>query len=97
MITQHTVKCDTDGCPATLTTEPPMKPTPSNLRLAETLRSIKGAFLLSINDHPDIRRLYKGLTKRKVNVQYSIARDKSPAARNRTELIIANYPLPRRR
>lgn len=67
------------------------------LRLAEALRSIKGKFLLSINDHPDIRRLYKGLTKRKVNVQYSIARDKTPEARNRTELIIANYPLPRRR
>jgi len=66
-------------------------------RLAETLRSIKGKFLLSINDHPDIRKLYKGLPKRKVNVQYSIARDKSPTARNRTELIIANYPLPRRR
>jgi len=70
---------------------------PDHLRLAETLRSIKGKFLLSINDHPDIRKLYRGLTKRKVNARYTIARDKSAAARNRTELIIANYPLPRRR
>ncbi len=67
------------------------------LRLAEVLRSVEGKFLLSINDHPDIRRLYKGLRVRKVNVQYSVARDKTPGARNRTELIIANYPLPRRR
>ncbi len=36
MITQKTLKCDGydgSGCSATLTTKPPMKPTPSNLRL----------------------------------------------------------------
>jgi len=62
-------------------------------KLAELLHSIKGKFLLSINDHRRIRKLYKGLPRRKVDVKYSVSRDKSAKARDRTELIIANYPL----
>ncbi len=65
-------------------------------RLAELLKNIKGKFLLSINNHPEIRKLYKGLPQLKVKVKYSVARDKSPKARDREELIIANYPLPKR-
>lgn len=65
-------------------------------QLAETLRNIKGRFMLSINDHPAIRKLYEGLPRLKVKVKYSIARDKSPKARDRCELVIANYPLPKR-
>ncbi len=65
-------------------------------RLAKTLQSIKGKFLLTINDRPDIRRLYQGYPRLKVNVTYSVARQKNPGARQRTELVIANYPLPRR-
>ena len=65
-------------------------------RLASTLKSIKGVFLLSINNHAKIRMLYKGLSVLKVRVKYSISRDKSSKARDRTELVIANYPLPKR-
>jgi len=57
---------------------------------------VKGKFLLTINNHPDIRRLYKGLLRLTINVTYSVARDKSDKSRRRTELIIANYPLPRK-
>jgi len=63
-------------------------------RLAAVLEMIRGKFLLSINNHPEIRHLYKGYPRLKVKVKYSISRDKSPAARDRTELLIANYPLP---
>lgn len=65
-------------------------------RLAEVLRGIKGKFLLSINDSPKVRRLYKGLPRKRINVKYSIAREKTSKARDRVELVIANYPLPRR-
>jgi len=65
-------------------------------QLADVLKKIKGKFLLSINNHPEIRRLYKNFSMLKVKVKYSIARDKSPKARDRTELLIANYPLPKR-
>lgn len=64
--------------------------------LAGILRNIKGRFMLSINDHPDIRKLYKGLPKLTVKVRYSVARDKSDKARDRSELVIANFKLPRR-
>jgi hypothetical protein len=64
-------------------------------RMAQVLASIKGKFLLTINDHPEIRKLYKKFARKKIAVKYSIARDKSLKARDRTELIIANYPLPR--
>jgi len=64
-------------------------------RLAAILRTIKGRFMLSINDHPDTRNLYKGLCMQKVAVEYSISRDKRPTARNRSELIVTNYRPPR--
>jgi len=62
-------------------------------RLADCLKAIKGKFLLTINDHPDIRKLYKKFTMTKVDVSYSVSLDKSPEARKRSELIIANYQL----
>jgi len=64
-------------------------------RLAQTLKKIKGKFLLTIGDHPQIRPLYKGLPQRKISVTYTVSRKKSPAAQKHNELIIANYPLPR--
>lgn len=65
-------------------------------RLAAVLSSIKGKFLLSINDHKTIHSLYKNFNILKVKVKYSVSLDKSVKARDRTELVIANYPLPRR-
>lgn len=62
-------------------------------RLAHTLQQIKGRFLLSINNHPKIKELYRGFSSLQVKVKYSIARDKSPKSRDRIELVIANYPL----
>lgn len=64
-------------------------------RLCRQLRDIKGKFLLSINDHTEIRSLYKGLTIRPIQVRYTVSRDKSDQATCRKELLIANYPLPR--
>jgi len=65
-------------------------------RLATTLKALRGKFLLSINDHPKIRVLYKGFPRLRVKVKYSVSRDITAKGRDRTELIIANYPLPRR-
>ena len=62
-------------------------------RLSKALRAIKGKFLLTINDDQKIRKLYKGLPRRSVQVKYSVARDKSAKARDRKELLISNYCL----
>ena len=64
--------------------------------LAKILKTVKGKFLLSINDHPEIRKLYKGFSRLRVKVKYTVARDKKAAAQDRNELVIANYPLPKR-
>jgi DNA adenine methylase len=62
-------------------------------RLARALTKIRGKFLLSINDHPLARGLYRDLQTVAIPVAYSVSRDKSEAARRRTELLIANYPI----
>ena len=65
-------------------------------RLAGILKSIKGKFLLTINDHPKIRLLYRELPRLKLKVKYTVSKNKSPKVQNQTELVIANFPLPRR-
>ncbi len=80
---------DTGGYKASFTFD-------DHVRLAKLLSTIKGKFLLSINDHPKIRKLYKGLPRLKVGVKYTVSRNKTAAAKTRPELVIANYPLPRR-
>ncbi len=66
-------------------------------RLATTLRGIEGKFLLTINDHADIRPLYKGFHTRKLPMAYTARLMKTKKRKMVNELIIANYPLPRRR
>jgi DNA adenine methylase len=64
-------------------------------RLAATLRNIKGKFLLSINDHKTIRELYKGMAVRTITTKYTISRDVAAKLRDRAELLISNYRLPK--
>jgi len=47
---------------------------------------------LTINNHPDIRKLYRGLPMQILDVCYSVG----PKKKRQTELVIANYPLPRK-
>ena len=61
-------------------------------RLVKTLRNIKGKFLLTINDHPAIRKLCSGLQTLKYPVCYTVRRK---GIIKTHELIIANYPLPK--
>jgi DNA adenine methylase len=42
-------------------------------RLAEALASLKGAFLLSLNDHPDMRRCFSAFDIQPIATTYSIA------------------------
>ena len=59
-------------------------------RLAGQLAGLKGAFLLSINDTPEIREVFGGFHIEQVQTTYSIAKaaDTTKAA----ELIITNRP-----
>ena len=59
-------------------------------RLAEALRDIEGKFLLSYNDHKEIRRLYKWAIINEIATRYSLNADKSRNKKVR-ELLISNY------
>ena len=54
--------------------------------MAEQLRGLRGRFVMSINDHPEVRRLFAGLDFREEDVRYTLAgMDKSKSF---SELII---------
>jgi DNA adenine methylase len=59
-------------------------------RMAHVLRGLKGRFILSINDVPQIRRTFAGFTLRPVRLSYTVSRgSKATPAR---ELIITKRP-----
>lgn len=61
-------------------------------RLADQLRTIKGKFLLSINDTPEIRAIFTDFPLLEVKLSYSVNKDNRTQA---SELLISNYPLPK--
>ena len=40
--------------------------------MAEHLRGVAGRFILSLNDHPDVRRIFAGFTIEAEQVTYSV-------------------------
>ena len=59
-------------------------------KLAEQLHGIRGRFLLSINDVPEVRALFDWATIEPVNTTYSISRE-TGARGSRAELLIRNF------
>jgi len=56
--------------------------------MAEQLRTISGSFVLSLNDHPEVRRIFAGFAFREESISYTIAGGaKAKAVR---EVIITN-------
>ena len=41
-------------------------------QMADQLRGIKGRFILSLNDHPEVRRIFDGFDFRDEQVRYSV-------------------------
>lgn len=57
--------------------------------MAQMLRSIKGKAILSINDHPDMREVFKGLPTKTTSIKYTVGAH--GRGQNRQELIIKNW------
>lgn len=57
-------------------------------RLAKALAGIKGRFLLSINDHPEIRATFKGYNLEEVETTYTVRGQGSATAAK--ELLVSN-------
>lgn len=47
------------------------------IKIADVLRGIKGSFILSLNDHPDIREVFKGFRIVPVKLNYSVGKKKA--------------------
>jgi DNA adenine methylase len=63
-------------------------------RLRDTLASIQGKFLLSLNDTPEIREIFKGFNIESIETKYSLANGKNAASgrgEDRKEVLISNY------
>jgi len=59
-------------------------------RIADLLGQIQGSFILSINDVPEIREIFRGYHQAEVSLHYGVGGGQRPAR----ELIISNRPLP---
>ena len=58
--------------------------------MARVLKSVKGKFVMSINDSPNIRSVFKGFKQSKVRVKGGASDDKD-IGKDRDELIIKNF------
>lgn len=58
--------------------------------MAEAMRTCSGKMMVSINDHPDIRRIFNGLTMHELGIKYSVANAQGTPLESR-ELVITNY------
>lgn len=61
-----------------------------HLILRDKLSNIKGKFLLTINDHENIREWYKDFNIKEVQVNYSVSKETKGRGKYK-ELIITNY------
>lgn len=59
-------------------------------QMAEIMRLAKGKVMVSINDHPDIRRAFDGLIMHELGIKYSVANAHGQPAESR-ELVITNW------
>ena len=63
-----------------------------HVRLRDTLKNIKGRFLLSYNDCPEIRELYEGFSLFDFSRTHSMAQ-RYEAGKEFKEMLIGNYDL----
>jgi DNA adenine methylase len=63
--------------------------TNDHVRLLHSLNNIQGKFLLSINDHPTVREMYRNYNIIGIDVKYSVC--KTDNSTDCKELLIANY------
>jgi DNA adenine methylase len=58
--------------------------------IANKLRAIKGKAIVSVNDIPEMHKVFKGMIKAEVGIKYSVSGG-GKATSTRCELIIINF------
>ena len=65
-------------------------------RLAQLLAGIRGLFIMSLNDLPEVRQTFAGFDLAEVRTTYTISGKRDDPAGGRAELLISNWTLPGR-
>lgn len=60
-------------------------------RMADFMRSCKGKVMVSINDHPDIRRVFDGFHMEQLDIRYTVGNQRNTQAETTGELVIMNW------
>ncbi len=60
--------------------------------MAQIMRSMKGKAMLSINDHPDIRRAFEGFHMHGLEIKYSVGNNHGSVDASK-ELVITNWEV----
>lgn len=60
-------------------------------QMAEFMRRCKGRVMVSINDHPDIRRVFEGFHFEQLDIRYSTTNKREGSAEVTGELVIMNW------
>jgi DNA adenine methylase len=60
-------------------------------RMADFMRRYKGKVMVSINDHPDVRRVFEGFHFETLNIRYSNTNQRQGSADESGELVIMNW------
>lgn len=61
--------------------------------LAKILKQVKGRFLMTLNDTPEIRDIFGEFYVRELKLKYSVTTSKKARGKTRTELLFANYKI----
>ncbi len=65
-----------------------------HIDLANLLKRVRGRWLLTIGDHPDVRKLYGNYAMRRAETPLASEKVIGPGSRSKyTHLILSNYPL----
>jgi DNA adenine methylase len=60
-------------------------------RMADFMRRCKGKVMVSINDHPDIRRVFDGFHFETLDIRYTTTNQRQGKAEVSGELVIMNW------
>lgn len=61
------------------------------IRMADFMRTCKGKVMVSINDHPDIRQVFKGFHFERLDIRYTTANQRNGQSDLVGELVITNW------
>jgi DNA adenine methylase len=59
--------------------------------LAKILATIKGKFIMTLNNTPEVQEIFKAFSIETTTLKYSIATTKKARSKTRSELLISNY------